>query len=64
MTVRGDYGRLEGKKEFMGVAQIVLDELNLNEMVFGWYKLFDNIHLVSEASRTPLELKLASQCSF
>ncbi|XP_076685266.1 rab3 interacting molecule isoform X5 [Andrena cerasifolii] len=45
VTVRGDYGRLEGKKEFMGVAQIVLDELNLNEMVFGWYKLFDNIHL-------------------
>lgn len=41
VTVWGDYGRFEGKKVFMGVAQIVLDELNLNQMVFGWYKLFD-----------------------
>ncbi|XP_061937038.1 regulating synaptic membrane exocytosis protein 1 isoform X22 [Apis cerana] len=47
VTVWGDYGRLEGKKVFMGIAQIVLDELNLNEMVFGWYKLFGNISLVS-----------------
>ncbi|XP_061937027.1 regulating synaptic membrane exocytosis protein 2 isoform X13 [Apis cerana] len=45
VTVWGDYGRLEGKKVFMGIAQIVLDELNLNEMVFGWYKLFGNISL-------------------
>lgn len=41
VTVWGDYGRFEGKKVFMGVAQIVLDDLNLNQMVFGWYKLFD-----------------------
>nr|XP_033203144.1 regulating synaptic membrane exocytosis protein 2 isoform X7 [Bombus vancouverensis nearcticus] len=47
VTVWGDYGRLEGRKVFMGIAQIVLDELNLNEMVFGWYKLFGNISLVS-----------------
>ncbi|XP_076247603.1 rab3 interacting molecule isoform X13 [Calliopsis andreniformis] len=47
VTVWGDYGRLEGKKVFMGIAQIVLDELNLNEMVFGWYKLFGNTSLVS-----------------
>ncbi|XP_076661772.1 rab3 interacting molecule isoform X13 [Halictus rubicundus] len=47
VTVWGDYGRLEGKKVFMGIAQIVLDELNLNEMVFGWYKLFGNMSLVS-----------------
>ncbi|XP_078039304.1 rab3 interacting molecule isoform X2 [Augochlora pura] len=45
VTVWGDYGRLEGKKVFMGIAQIVLDELNLNEMVFGWYKLFSNASL-------------------
>ncbi|XP_033176324.1 regulating synaptic membrane exocytosis protein 2 isoform X13 [Bombus impatiens] len=45
VTVWGDYGRLEGRKVFMGIAQIVLDELNLNEMVFGWYKLFGNISL-------------------
>ncbi|XP_076380848.1 rab3 interacting molecule isoform X4 [Megalopta genalis] len=47
VTVWGDYGRLEGKKVFMGIAQIVLDELNLNEMVFGWYKLFSNVSLVT-----------------
>ncbi|XP_011873146.1 PREDICTED: regulating synaptic membrane exocytosis protein 2-like [Vollenhovia emeryi] len=41
VTVWGDYGRLEGKKVFMGIAQIVLDELDLSQMVFGWYKLFD-----------------------
>ncbi|XP_076753381.1 rab3 interacting molecule isoform X4 [Xylocopa sonorina] len=47
VTVWGDYGRFEGRKVFMGIAQIVLDELNLNELVFGWYKLFGNISLVS-----------------
>ncbi|XP_076639430.1 rab3 interacting molecule isoform X8 [Colletes latitarsis] len=47
VTVWGDYGRLEGKKVFMGIAQIILDELNLNDMVFGWYKLFGNTSLVS-----------------
>ncbi|XP_023314844.1 regulating synaptic membrane exocytosis protein 3-like [Trichogramma pretiosum] len=47
VTVWGDYGRLEGKKVFMGVAQIMLDNLNLNEVVFGWYKLFGTTSLVS-----------------
>ncbi|XP_031785007.1 regulating synaptic membrane exocytosis protein 2 isoform X4 [Nasonia vitripennis] len=47
VTVWGDYGRLEGKKVFMGVAQIMLDNLNLSEMVFGWYKLFGTTSLVS-----------------
>ncbi|XP_057333108.1 regulating synaptic membrane exocytosis protein 2 isoform X4 [Microplitis mediator] len=47
VTVWGDYGRLEGRKVFMGVAQIMLDDLNLNEMVFGWYKLFGTTSLVS-----------------
>ncbi|XP_018306488.1 regulating synaptic membrane exocytosis protein 2 isoform X3 [Mycetomoellerius zeteki] len=41
VTVWGDYGRIEGKKVFMGIAQIILDELDLNQMVIGWYKLFD-----------------------
>lgn len=47
----GDYGRIEGKKVFMGIAQIVLDELDLrsNQMVIGWYKLFDTQALVSGA---------------
>lgn len=47
VTVWGDYGRLEGRKVFMGVAQIMLDKLNLNEMVFGWYKLYGTASLVS-----------------
>lgn len=49
VTVWGDYGRIEGKKVFMGIAQIVLDELDLSQMVFGWYKLFDTQALVSGA---------------
>ncbi|XP_063980189.1 regulating synaptic membrane exocytosis protein 2 isoform X2 [Diachasmimorpha longicaudata] len=47
VTVWGDYGRIEGKKVFMGVAQISLDTLNLSEEVFGWYKLFGSTSLVS-----------------
>lgn len=47
VTVWGDYGRIEGKKVFMGIAQIVLDDLDLSQMVFGWYKLFDTQSLVS-----------------
>ena len=42
----GDYGRIEGKKVFMGVAQIMLDNLNLSHIVIGWYKLFGTTSLV------------------
>ncbi|XP_055680238.1 regulating synaptic membrane exocytosis protein 2 isoform X6 [Lutzomyia longipalpis] len=45
VTVWGDYGRIEGKKVFMGVAQIMLDELNLSNIVIGWYKLFGTTSL-------------------
>ncbi|XP_026829483.1 regulating synaptic membrane exocytosis protein 2 isoform X3 [Ooceraea biroi] len=54
VTVWGDYGRIEGKKVFMGIAQIVLDELDLNQMVFGWYKLFGTQSLVSGPSSLAL----------
>ncbi|KOC65693.1 Regulating synaptic membrane exocytosis protein 2 [Habropoda laboriosa] len=47
VTVWGDYGQIGTKKVFMGIAQIVLDELDANDLVFGWYKLFGNISLVS-----------------
>uniref|UniRef100_A0A0A9Y4V6 Regulating synaptic membrane exocytosis protein 2 n=1 Tax=Lygus hesperus TaxID=30085 RepID=A0A0A9Y4V6_LYGHE len=40
VTVWGDYGRIEGKKVFMGIAQIMLDDLNLQNIAIGWYKLF------------------------
>nr|XP_026484314.1 regulating synaptic membrane exocytosis protein 2 isoform X10 [Vanessa tameamea] len=45
VTVWGDYGRLEGKKVFMGVAQIMLEDLNLSNIVIGWYKLFGTTSL-------------------
>ncbi len=31
----------------MGVAQIMLDDLDLSNIVFGWYKLFGTSSLVS-----------------
>ena len=31
----GDYGRVEGKKVFMGVAQIMVDDLDLSNIVIG-----------------------------
>ena len=47
VTVWGDYGRMEGKKVFMGVAQIMLDDLDLSNVVSGWYKLYGTSSLVS-----------------
>ena len=42
----GDYGRME-KKSFMGVVQIVLDDLDLSNIVIGWYKLFQENSIVN-----------------
>lgn len=42
----GDYGRME-RKVFMGVAQILLDDLDLSNLVIGWYKLFTSSSLVN-----------------
>uniref|UniRef100_A0A8C5MIA2 Regulating synaptic membrane exocytosis 2 n=1 Tax=Leptobrachium leishanense TaxID=445787 RepID=A0A8C5MIA2_9ANUR len=39
IIVWGDYGRMD-HKSFMGVAQILLDDLELSNMVIGWFKLF------------------------
>ncbi|KAF2366402.1 C2 domain [Trinorchestia longiramus] len=47
VTVWGDYGRMEGRKVFMGVSQIMLDDLDLSNIVIGWYKLFGTSSLVS-----------------
>ena len=47
VTIWGDYGRVEGTKVFMGVAQILLDNLELSHIVIGWYKLFGTSSLVS-----------------
>ncbi|XP_023189287.1 regulating synaptic membrane exocytosis protein 1-like isoform X3 [Xiphophorus maculatus] len=45
VIVWGDYGRMD-HKSFMGVAQILLDELDLSNTVIGWYKLFPPSSLV------------------
>uniref|UniRef100_A0A131XJ68 Putative rab3 effector rim1 n=1 Tax=Hyalomma excavatum TaxID=257692 RepID=A0A131XJ68_9ACAR len=66
VTVWGEYGRME-KKVFMGVAQIVLDELNLANMTIGWYKLFPPSSLVNvaaAASSSSQGNSLASMDSF
>ena len=36
----GDYGRVEGKKVFMGVAQIMIDDLDLSNIVIGKFFVF------------------------
>ena len=41
------HSRVEGKKVFMGVAQIMLDDLDLSNIVIGWYKLFGTSSLVN-----------------
>uniref|UniRef100_A0A671T291 Regulating synaptic membrane exocytosis protein 1-like n=1 Tax=Sinocyclocheilus anshuiensis TaxID=1608454 RepID=A0A671T291_9TELE len=45
VIVWGDYGRMD-HKSFMGVAQILLEELDLSSNVIGWYKLFPPSSLV------------------
>ncbi|XP_038656690.1 regulating synaptic membrane exocytosis protein 1-like isoform X32 [Scyliorhinus canicula] len=60
VIVWGDYGRMDHKC-FMGVAQILLEELDLSSMVIGWYKLFPTSSLV-DPTLTPLTRR-ASQSS-
>ena len=38
---------------FMGVAQIMLDDLDLSNIVIGWYKLFGTSSLVSVPPNGP-----------
>jgi hypothetical protein len=40
------------KKVFMGVAQILLDDLDLSNIVIGWYKLFPTSSLFAHHSST------------
>ena len=49
VTVWGDYGRMD-KKVFMGVAQILLEDLDLSNIVIGWYKLFPTSSLYGHHS--------------
>uniref|UniRef100_A0AAY4D3Q5 Regulating synaptic membrane exocytosis 2b n=1 Tax=Denticeps clupeoides TaxID=299321 RepID=A0AAY4D3Q5_9TELE len=55
IIVWGDYGRMD-HKSFMGAAQILLDDLELTNMVIGWYKLFPPTSLV-DPTLAPLSSK-------
>ncbi|XP_042597551.1 regulating synaptic membrane exocytosis protein 2-like isoform X13 [Cyprinus carpio] len=60
IIVWGDYGRMD-HKSFMGAAQILLDDLDLSNMVIGWFKLFPPSSLV-DPTLAPLTRR-ASQAS-
>ncbi|KGL97738.1 Regulating synaptic membrane exocytosis protein 3, partial [Charadrius vociferus] len=57
VIVWGDYGRMDHKC-FMGMAQIVLEELDLSSVVAGWYKLFPTSSL-ADSSIGPLARRLS-----
>ncbi|XP_035285116.1 regulating synaptic membrane exocytosis protein 2-like isoform X4 [Anguilla anguilla] len=60
IIVWGDYGRMD-HKSFMGAVQILLDDLDLSNMVIGWFKLFPPSSLV-DPTLAPLTRR-ASQSS-
>ncbi|XP_036411264.1 regulating synaptic membrane exocytosis protein 2-like isoform X4 [Megalops cyprinoides] len=51
VIVWGDYGRMD-HKSFMGAVQILLDDLDLSNMVIGWFKLFPPSSLVDPTMAT------------
>ncbi|KAL0961822.1 hypothetical protein UPYG_G00332150 [Umbra pygmaea] len=57
VIVWGDYGRMD-HKSFMGMAQIMLDDLDLGATVSGWYKLFPTSSL-ADPSIGPLTRRLS-----
>ncbi|XP_051527686.1 regulating synaptic membrane exocytosis protein 3-like isoform X1 [Myxocyprinus asiaticus] len=57
VIVWGDYGRMDSKC-FMGMAQILLDDLDLSSMVSGWYKLFPTSSM-ADPSIGPLTRRLS-----
>nr|XP_032817746.1 regulating synaptic membrane exocytosis protein 1-like isoform X2 [Petromyzon marinus] len=67
VIVWGDYGRMD-HKSFMGAARIVLEELDLSNMVIGWYKLFPTSSLidttVAPLTRGASQTSLDSSTSF
>ncbi|XP_055512091.1 regulating synaptic membrane exocytosis protein 3 isoform X2 [Leucoraja erinacea] len=57
VIVWGDYGRMD-HKYFMGMAQILLEELDLSTLVTGWYKLFPTSSLV-DSTVAPITRRLS-----
>ncbi|XP_025791114.1 regulating synaptic membrane exocytosis protein 3 isoform X1 [Herpailurus yagouaroundi] len=70
VIVWGDYGRMDHKC-FMGMAQIMLDELDLSAAVAGWYKLFPTSSVADSSlgsltrrlSQSSLESATSPSCS-
>uniref|UniRef100_A0A8C2YXE6 Regulating synaptic membrane exocytosis 4 n=1 Tax=Cyclopterus lumpus TaxID=8103 RepID=A0A8C2YXE6_CYCLU len=60
VIVWGNYGRMD-RKCFMGVARILLEELDLGAVVIGWYKLFPTSSMV-DPTMAPL-IRHSSQMS-
>ncbi|XP_051568926.1 regulating synaptic membrane exocytosis protein 4-like isoform X2 [Myxocyprinus asiaticus] len=60
VIVWGNYGRMD-RKCFMGVARILMEELDLTNMVIGWYKLFPTSSMV-DPTMAPL-IRHSSQLS-
>ncbi|KAG7244524.1 hypothetical protein INR49_029543 [Caranx melampygus] len=60
VIVWGNYGRMD-RKCFMGVARILLEELDLSTMVISWYKLFPTSSMV-DPTMAPL-IRHSSQMS-
>ncbi|XP_018597757.1 regulating synaptic membrane exocytosis protein 4 [Scleropages formosus] len=60
VIVWGNYGRMD-RKCFMGMARILLEELDLSSMVIGWYKLFPTSSMV-DPTMAPL-IRHSSQLS-
>lgn len=60
VIVWGNYGRME-RKHFMGVARVLLEELDLSTLAIGWYKLFPTSSMV-DPTTGPL-LRQSSQLS-
>ena len=51
VTVWGDFGKLD-KKSFMGIAQIVLDDVSMSAgaPLVGWYKLYSIASVIADFS--------------
>lgn len=52
VIVWGDYGRMD-RKVFMGVVQVLLSDLDLTSMTFGWYKLYSTASMCEPPIFTP-----------
>ena len=59
VTVWGDYSRTEGKKVFMGVTQIMLDDLDLSNIGVFPHKLLGRKNDIRDIQNKCLKRKSA-----